>query len=83
MTTLSYKNIYKPAPRWFRILRLLVSWTVNLIIVILLVLGYDSEGTVLALIKVIESAIGNLFESLLAEIEKTPVEIIETPEDNV
>lgn len=77
MSKLSYKNIYKPAPRWFRLTRLIVSWVVNLIILIMLALGYDEDGVILALTKVIQSAVADLFESLLAEIEKTPVEIIE------
>jgi len=77
---LSYKNVYKPAPRWFRLLRIIISWIVNLVLLIMVALDYG-DTKIMIIVKVIQSAIGDLFQSLLAEVETIPVEIIEHPDE--
>jgi|LakMenEpi03Aug12_release.lakeMendotaPanAssembly.Ray.scaffolds.fasta_scaffold2791740_2 hypothetical protein len=78
---LSYKNVYKPAPRWFRLLRIIISWIVNLVLLIMISLDYG-DTKIMIIVKVIQSAIADLFQSLLAEVERTPVEIIEHPDNS-
>ncbi|RUP42149.1 MAG: hypothetical protein EKK63_02305 [Acinetobacter sp.] len=77
---LNYKNVYKPAPRWFRLTRIIVSWIVNLAMLLMISLDYG-DTKIMIIVKVIQSAIADLFQSLLAEVETTPVEIIESPDE--
>jgi uncharacterized protein YaaR (DUF327 family) len=40
------------------------------------------DTKIMIIVKVIQSAIADLFQSLLAEVERTPVEIIEHPDNS-
>lgn len=64
------RNSYKkPAPRWFRLTKKIVSLTLNTVILVLLALGYSSESVLMLLIKIGESYLGNLFDTILSNGE--------------
>lgn len=84
MTNLSIKNYKKPPPRWFRLTKKVLSLTLNTVITALLILGYTNDSLVLLFIKLGESYVMNLLDTLLSNgeiyAEETPV--YSAPKDN-
>ena len=66
MTLDGYK---KPAPRWFRLTKKILSLTLNTVITALLILGYTNDSLILLFIKLGESYLMNLFDTLLSNGE--------------
>lgn len=62
-------NFSKPAPRWFRIGKKLLSNTVNFSCAILLLCGYTSESLLLLVIKLSESFVMDQLDTLMANGE--------------
>jgi hypothetical protein len=67
------KNASLPAPKWFRILKKLVSWLTTLTLAICMIYLPEDSKTLLV-IKLIQSSIMELFDTILAngEIYYTP-----------
>jgi len=66
---LKASNINKPAPRWFRLTKKILSLTINTVISLLLIMGYTSESVTLLVIKLAESYLMNLLDTLLSNGE--------------
>lgn len=77
----SYK---KPAPRWFRLTKKILSLTLNTVITGLLILGYTNDSLILLFIKLGESYLMNLLDTLLSNGEiysQEPVGPYSAPKD--
>jgi hypothetical protein len=59
----------KPAPRWFRLTKKVLSLTLNTVITALLILGYTNDSLILLFIKLGESYLMNLFDTILSNGE--------------
>lgn len=65
---LSIKNYKLPSPRWFRILKKVVSWATNLTLTIL-VLYIPEESKTMLVAKIIQSSIMEGIDIFLAETQ--------------
>ena len=70
MDKISFKvsNFNLPSPRWFRVLKKVVSWGTNLAIGLLMIL-YPDNTQMLLVIKLVQSSTMELFDSLMANGE--------------
>ena len=71
----SYK---KPAPRWFRLTKKISALTINTVMVFLLAIGYGSESMIMLLIKLGESYLMNLLDTILSNGEVYAIEDTKT-----
>jgi len=59
----------KPAPRWFRLTKKISALTMNTVMLCLLAMGYSGESMVMLLIKIGESYLMNLLDTILSNGE--------------
>lgn len=62
-------NINKPAPRWFRITKKILSNLINLTMGVLLLLGYGDSSLVLLIIKLGQSFLMDTLDTFLSNGE--------------
>lgn len=72
------ENIKKPAPRWFRLTKKIFALTINTVMTVLLLLGYGSESFILLVIKLSESYLMNLLDTILSNGEVYALEDTKT-----
>jgi len=64
------KDSYKrPAPRWFRLTKKISALTINTVMLVLLAMGYSSESMIMLIIKLGESYLMNLLDTILSNGE--------------
>lgn len=68
-TNLSVKNIDKPAPKWFRITDGIIGDTEDLVLAVILVLGYSASAPGLVIYKIASSFIRRQLRRFLSNSE--------------
>jgi hypothetical protein len=71
---LSISNSGKRSPRWFRILKKVLSNTENTVLGILLIMGYSSDAPAMLIYKLASSFIMNNLDTILAEPVEPPAD---------
>ncbi len=66
---MALSNMNKPAPKWFRITKRITNYTINFVIGIMLILGYQNDSLTLLIIKLSQSFIMEVLDTFMTNGE--------------
>lgn len=69
MPLIGLSNIHRPAPKTFRIIKKLLSNTINFVIAAMILFGYASDSLILLIIKLAQSFIMDQLDTLMGNGE--------------